>query len=142
MTDHGENLTEAQRVHYENLLADGYDPLLASIYASQRMPAISTNNTITRGMGAQVWSNQLGAMVDTDDYRHNVRRIARQKNLTIDGLVKHTGHQDDRPVDSPRLAPDIVERVVNERIAEDPGLRTRDRNELRSEVIERHGRPK
>lgn len=140
MKDHGDNLSGAERQLFEALVAEGYDPLLASLHASGRFPGLVTNSTVTRGMGARQYSHQLGQWIETDDYRHNVKRIVQARNMDCEGVVSHRAHET-APVEAPRLASDIVERIVEEKIALDPGLASKSRQDLRAEVVEKHGRP-
>lgn len=61
---------------------------------------------------------------DTSD----VLRIARERNLNIDGIVTHRGHDVEPAPDVP-LAPDLWERETQAILAEDPDMRPDDARE-------------
>lgn len=68
---------------------------------------------------------------------HDIKRVCVERNLHCDGIVKHVA--EDRPP-PPRvpLAPDIVERQVNQMIRENPDLKAKKREDLRHQAVEKH----
>lgn len=76
----------------------------------------------------------------------DVVTTAKKKNLTVEGVVNHRGIEKDvAPKQGPRLAPDIVERLAQEKLAKDPALRAKVKRqpkairELKEQVVEQHG---
>lgn len=82
------------------------------------------------------WDSDLNtAVVDAND----ARRIARERGLKISGAFNCDYSA---PVDleqKPKLAPSIVNELVQEKIHEDPGLALKPAQELCEMVIEQHG---
>lgn len=72
---------------------------------------------------------------DTGD----IKRIAKQRNLDVDGVVTHRAVGE--PVETPnvKLAPDIVKRFVKEKAAADPDFARKPKREQAEIVIDKHG---
>lgn len=67
--------------------------------------------------------------------RSDVLRVAREKNLTVDGSVKHRGHETE-PMPKVDVAEDLVDEYTAREIAENPE-KARNLDETRHEVKER-----
>lgn len=76
----------------------------------------------------------------------DVLTVAKKKNLTLTGALKHQGYTPDAAPKKVALAPDIVERFATQECQRDPALAERvkkshkARGELREKIIEKHGR--
>jgi len=66
--------------------------------------------------------------------RGDVLRVAREKQMKVSGLVEYNPGDRDPMPDAP-LAEDIVEAIVEDRLAENPDANV---HELRAQVIEHH----
>lgn len=84
------------------------------------------------------------AWVSTVD---EARDVCRAKNLTAEGLVKHNAVKDVGPASRARMAPDIVSRFVEQKLAKDPRLAAKCKadpaalSKVQAEVVDRHARP-
>lgn len=83
------------------------------------------------------------AWVSTAD---DVLTVAKQENLSVEGVVTHRGvTKDVAPKVGPKLAPDIVERLAQQKLQTDPALREKVKRqpkkirELKEQVVEQHG---
>lgn len=70
----------------------------------------------------------------------------KRKGRDADGLIRVRGRREQKPVEAPRLAPDIVNRFVAKHLRENPRDRERlkrgklKRKDLEIRMIEKHGR--
>lgn len=128
----------------------------------------SQHDLMTRGMSEEVregivdvaekagirthgktYFSQLGTYNDpaawvsgVDDAITNLKR----KGRDADGLIRVRGRREQKPVEAPRLAPDIVNRFVAKHLRENPRDRERlkrgklKRKDLEIRMIEKHGR--
>lgn len=166
---------EATRDRYYDMVANGQNPRFALMCACQQAPGTrysdKTFNVERRqvmgemkpkmrdkylkqakksGISTQgkYYVGALGrptdpmAWVSTVDDAHHV---CRQKNLTADGIIKHKGTP--MPPKKVKLAPDIRDRLVRSKLARDPALAAKCRNDpramrrVREEVVAQHGSP-
>ncbi len=88
--------------------------------------------------------NDPAAWVSTSD---DVLDVAKRRNLTVQGAVKHQGHEVPPPKPK-RLADDLVNRYVKKRLASEPATREKVKKnpkylrEVREQVIDKHGAKK
>lgn len=75
----------------------------------------------------------------------DAKSVCKKKNLTANGLVEHQGTP--MPPQKTRLAPDIRDRILQEKMARDPALAAKCRSDphamrlAQEEVVDRHGQP-
>lgn len=70
----------------------------------------------------------------------DIKRHAEEDGRMVQGDWEHTPAPRPPKVQLTRMAPDLVEKYVNEYIAEDPSLLKYDRQELEEMVIDKHSR--
>lgn len=70
----------------------------------------------------------------------DIKRHAEEDGRVVQGDWEHTPAPRPPKVQLTRMAPDLVEKYVNEYIAEDPSLLKYDRRELEEMVIDKHSR--
>lgn len=72
--------------------------------------------------------------------RGDIQRVCEERGLPSDGVVKLAGReQEPKKV---KLAPDIVDRMVREKVRRDPSLKKVSRKELKQEIVNKHGAKK
>jgi hypothetical protein len=82
------------------------------------------------------------AWVSTVD---DAKEVCKRKNLNAEGLVSHQAHEE--PYKKVRMAPDIKQAIVAERISRDPALAAKCAKsphvlrQLEAEVVDRHAKP-
>lgn len=70
----------------------------------------------------------------------DVKRAMKERNVRVEGDWEITPESRPPVVQVTRMAPDLVDKFVNEYIADDPDLLQTDRRELEEMVIEKHSR--
>lgn len=114
-----------------------------AVLARAKRAGIKTQGKFFKGSLGR--AEDPAAWVATAD---DVLAVAKQKNLTIDGAVKHQGVRRDGPPARVRLAPDLVANLECEYVAQDGKLAEqvekspKARRELRERIIETHGSKK
>jgi hypothetical protein len=72
------------------------------------------------------------------DSASDIRTVARQRNLTVQGVVDHAGTKMDAPP-TKRLSDDLTKEMMAVERKKNPGQKIKD-GELREKVIEKYGR--
>jgi hypothetical protein len=72
--------------------------------------------------------------------RGDIQRVCEERGMPSSGAVNLAGRQ--KEPKKVRLAPDIVDRMVREKVRRDPSLKKVSRKELGQEVINKHGAKK
>ena len=111
-----------------------------SLLAAARRAGIATDGKCYKGgLGRP---DDPAAWVSTSD---DVLAVAKARNLTVDGAVRHKGVEHCGPPKRVRLATDIVDQLERDYRAEDPGLdqkvrkSPKARRELRERIVDKHG---
>jgi len=71
---------------------------------------------------------------------HDVKQAMKKRGVKVEGDWEIEPESRPPVVQTTRMAPDLVDKFVNEYIAEDPALAATDRRELQEMVIEKHSR--
>lgn len=70
----------------------------------------------------------------------DIQRVMRERNVRVEGDWEIEPVSAPPVVQETRMAPDLVQEYVDDYIAEDPSLATKDRRELEEMVIDKHSR--
>lgn len=70
----------------------------------------------------------------------DIKRVARKRNLTVEGIVNIQGERMPPPPDKP-LSERLIRESIGEMVAENPALATKPIQELREAAIDKHGAP-
>lgn len=133
-----------RQAHYEKMRQNGESHGFAKMCALQRPPGTKgTEKALMQGAtsGKRYISGLARFPGDPQAYvsgADDVLRIARERNLNVEGCVNHQAHEVEPPESVP-LADDIVDGLVQDAKAKDPGLEQRvGETEIREMVKDRH----
>jgi len=103
----------------------GYNPGINDVY----MPALAD------------FPGDPAAFVSPTDGRGHIKKVVASRGEDCEGIVNYKAPRGTRGEEPPKLAPDLVEDAVDAMIEENPSLALKDRDDLRQQVIEKHGAP-
>ena len=111
------------------------NPWAGDFYKKKAKAAgVSTVGKVYMG-GLAKYAGDPRAWVDSTS---DVIKVAKERNLTVSGAVECQG-EEMPPPPSVELAPDIVNRIVRNKVQEDPGLLQRTSlREVREAVVDKH----
>ena len=161
------------RMAYDEMIQDGVSPLMAAMLACQKFANIGTTdktfnkrehdrmktmddnqldvvNKIARKAGinttGKTYNGALGKYGDPAAWvsgTHDVRQAANQKGLSLRGMV-NVNNESLPPKQQPKIAPDILNRLEQQAINNNPSLKEKVakkptyRKEIRERIIDRH----